>query len=154
MTNAYSRRQVPVPSWVLAALRDHREAQDTLKAALGGGYDDQGLVFAVADGPRTGGPIPEQTVARAFDRLRRQGGLPGLRWYNVRHCSATMLLDAGVPRHAVSGLLGHASVRITADVSGARAKRNTDGGGAHIARLFGGLQEPQEPATPLLTLSA
>ena len=152
MKNAYSRRQIPVPPVVLDALQDHRAAQDALKAILKEGYDDWGLVFAVTNGPRIGSPIQEDTVSRAFAQLCASAGLPKMRWYNLRHSYATMLLDAGVPLHVVSGLMGHASVKITADIYGARAKRNTDVAGTYINKLFGGSPLREVRAAPLPAL--
>lgn len=151
MKNAYSRRQIPVPSWVLDALHTHRVGQDALKAQLGEGYDDWGLVFAMTNGTRIGQPLREQMAARAFEQLRQAAGLPAMRWYNLRHSYATMLLDAGVPLHVVSGLLGHASVKITADLYGARAKRNTEVAAGYIARVLG---PPTTATGPTLALTA
>jgi hypothetical protein len=59
------------------------------------------------------------------------------------------------PLHVVSGLLGHASVKMTADIYGARAERNTDVAGRYIAWLSGatthGAQAPvAPPVTPAL----
>ena len=53
--------------------------------------------------------------------------------------------------HVVSGLMGHASVKITADIYGARAKRNTDVAAGYIARV---LDPPIAPTTASLALSA
>lgn len=135
MKNAYSRRQIPVPAFVLDALRAHRQAQHDLREVLHEGYDDWGLVFAVTTGTRVGGPMRERDVARAFQGVCLRAGLPRIPWYNLRHSYATILLDAGVPLHVVSGLMGHASVKITADIYGARAKRNTDVAAGYITRL-------------------
>ena len=146
MKNAYSRRQIPVPAWVLDALMEHRQKQDALRAVLQEGYDDWGLVFTMTDGTRIGGPLKEQMVSRAVAQLQQKANLPPMRWYNLRHSYATMLLDAGVPLHVVSGLLGHASVKITADIYGARAKRNTEVASSHIARVLGA---PHAPAAAL-----
>ena len=111
-------------------------------------------MFAVTNGPRIGSPIQEDTVSRAFAQLCASAGLPKMRWYNLRHSYATMLLDAGVPLHVVSGLMGHASVKITADIYGARAKRNTDVAGTYINKLFGGSPLRAVPTLPPPLLAA
>lgn len=70
-------------------------------------YQDRELVF-----PSRAGQIPYLHSARwAFKFLLRAAGLTGnrlkLRWYDLRHTHATILLTLGVPRHEVAERLGH-----------------------------------------------
>jgi integrase len=55
-------------------------------------------------------------VSRAFYRLVRSLGLPGLRLHDLRHAYATTLLAAGVHPKIASEALGHSSVAFTMDV--------------------------------------
>jgi integrase len=55
-------------------------------------------------------------VSRAFYRLVRCLGLPGLRLHDLRHAYATTLLAAGVHPKIASEALGHSSVAFTMDV--------------------------------------
>lgn len=48
--------------------------------------------------------------------LLRQAGLPDIRFHDLSHTCATLLLTKGVHPKVVSEMLGHASVTITLDV--------------------------------------
>ena len=50
-----------------------------------------------------------------FQRLARQVGLPPIRFHDLRHSHATLLLREGVPVKIVSERPGHASVSLTLD---------------------------------------
>ena len=78
---------------------------------LGAAYRDHGLVFTVPDG----GPINPRTLHSAFKRLLRIANLPDIRFHDLRHTHATMLLEQNVHPKVVSERLGHASVSITLD---------------------------------------
>ena len=53
---------------------------------------------------------------RRFHRLLKEIGLPRMRFHDLRHSTATLLLSMGVPLKVVQELLGHSSVDITANV--------------------------------------
>jgi integrase len=75
-------------------------------------YDDQGLVFTTEAGP----PInPSNLRQRSFAPLLKKAGLPHIRFHDLRHTCATLLLSEGVHPKFVQELLGHASVAITLD---------------------------------------
>lgn len=79
-------------------------------------------------GPR-GGVITTATLrdATGWDELVASMGLPGLRRHDLRHAGATWFVNAGVPIHVVSDILGHASVETT------RAYLHTDYAGLQSA---------------------
>ena len=58
------------------------------------------------------------TVYNAFRQLLQQAGLPRVRFHDLRHTAATLLLGRGVAAHVVAGLLGHANVSTTLGVYG------------------------------------
>lgn len=60
---------------------------------LGAGYDDRDLVFARPDGK----PTHPELLSATFDRVVARGGLPRIRFHDVRHTHATLLLRAGAP---------------------------------------------------------
>jgi integrase len=76
-------------------------------------YEDSGLVFATAKGT----PLEAQNVVnRHLKPLLRRAGLPDVRWHDLRHTYATLLLAKGVHPVYVQKSLGHASVQLTLDV--------------------------------------
>lgn len=63
-----------------------------------------------------GGPLRPLDVTRAFASAVRAYDLPRIRFHDLRHTHATLLLEAGVPIKVVSERLGHASVSTTLDI--------------------------------------
>lgn len=93
-------------------LRTWKARQSEEKLLLGGGYDDQGLVFARPDGR----PYHPEAFSKTFDRRLRQpgfAGLPVVRMHDLRHTWATLALKAGIDVKVVSERLGHSSAVIT-----------------------------------------
>jgi integrase len=56
-------------------------------------------------------------VFRAFKAALERAGLPGsIRFHDLRHAHATLMLRAGVPLKIASGRLGHSGITITGDL--------------------------------------
>jgi len=106
-----SRRPVALSPETVGVLREHKRRQLGYRLQLGGGYEDQGLVFT--DG--WGRPLYDSTVRRAFYNITREAGIERLRIHDLRHTAATLMLRAGVNPKVVSERLGHATVSITLD---------------------------------------
>lgn len=110
---ARSRRQIILTQAALVALKRHRAAQIAERLRLGPAWEDNGLVFA----NEVGRPIEAQNVYnRSFKRLLRQAGLPDMRFHDLRHTAATLMLTQGVHPKVVSDMLGHATIAITLDL--------------------------------------
>ena len=109
-----TRRVVPRPSSMIQLLRTHRRRQAELRMRLGTLYQDEDLVFA----DLTGGPLsPANLTNRDFKLILRRAGLPPeLRWYDLRHTCATLLLAAGENVKVVAERLGHAKTALTLDL--------------------------------------
>jgi integrase len=108
---AKGRRTVVLPGMAVDELRRHQEEQVVAKLLLGPGYHDQGLVCAEDDGR----PIIPDHVTRDFPVLVRKAGLPPIRFHDLRHTHATMLLREGIHPKVVSERLGHSTIGITLD---------------------------------------
>jgi integrase len=109
---AASRRTVDLPARTVEALKRHRKRQLEVAFKAGGAYQDSDLVFA----GYLGGPIgPEKVTQRAFKPLLKRAGLPEIRFHDLRHTFATLLLACGVHPTYVQRALGHASVKMTLD---------------------------------------
>lgn len=106
-----SRRQVAISRETVRWLREQRRRQLETRLAAGKAYQDQALVFADA----VGEPIKPQRIAPRFKRFVKRAGLPPLRFHDLRHTSASLLLAAGVHPKIVSERLGHSNVNITLD---------------------------------------
>jgi integrase len=58
---------------------------------------------------------PSNLRNRSFKPLLRRAGLPPIRFHDLRHTCATLLLSKNVNPKVVSEMLGHSSVSITLD---------------------------------------
>jgi integrase len=107
-----SRRTVRLTETAAQILREHLERQLEEIERLGDLYRDQGLVFTT----EVGTPInPTNLRKRSFAPLLERSGLPAIRFHDLRHTCATLLLSRNVhPKH-VQELLGHATIAITLD---------------------------------------
>lgn len=104
-------RTVPVGDTALNTLRQLRRRQIQERLLIGAGYHDSGLVFA---GPG-GQPIPPYRLSQRFANMVIRLGLNPLRFHDLRHTHATLLLARGIHPKIVSERLGHASIAITLD---------------------------------------
>ena len=94
------------------ALRSHKATQNAERLKLGDLWEDYGLVFCT----HTGKPLDFRNVATAsFKPLLKKAGLPDIRFHDLRHTCATLLLSRGHHPKLVQELLGHASVAMTLD---------------------------------------
>lgn len=107
-----SRRQVALSVQAVEGLRRHRQAQLAERLAAGPLWRDCGLGF-----PNTlGGPMERRNLLRReFVPLLQRAGLPLIRFHDLRHTAATLLLAQGVHPKVASEMLGHSSVGITLD---------------------------------------
>jgi len=107
-----SRRTIHLSRTVLSALSRHRKRQNQERLRAGTDWHDYGIVFAT----EMGTPVHASHLHdRSWKPLLRHGGLPDIRFHDLRHTCATLLLGAGVHVKIVSELLGHASIAITLD---------------------------------------
>lgn len=109
---AHSRRSIGLIGPAVAALRRHWERQQVERASMGGLYDATlDLVFPNGYGRLM---IPHNITKRSFKRHLEAAGLPrSVRFHDLRHTAATLLLSSGVNVKVVSEMLGHADVGIT-----------------------------------------
>jgi integrase len=107
-----SRRSIRLTPQAVEALRVHLKRQLQDIEILGDRYQDQGLVFTT----NTGAPInPSNLGQRSFASLLKRAGLPHMRFHDLRHTCATLLLSRGVHPKLVQELLDHATIAITLD---------------------------------------
>jgi integrase len=108
-----SRRQVLLVARAVQALKLHQHRQEEERRRAGPTWHDQGLVF-----PNTiGRPInPSNFLRRSFHPLLKQADLPRMRFHDLRHSAATLLLSMGVHPKIVSEMLGHTQIGITLDL--------------------------------------
>ena len=107
-----SRRTVRLTEAAAKALKGHLARQTEQMERLGDLYEDQGLTFATQRGTLVN---PTNLRQRSFAPLLKKAGLPAIRFHDLRHTCATLLLARNVNPKIVSEMLGHATVAITLD---------------------------------------
>lgn len=100
--------------------------------ALGPAWQESGNVFVTAIGT----PIDASNLRRAWRSIAKAAGLPGVRFHDLRHFHATLLLLNGVPIRTVSERLGHARPDITLNVYSHTLPHSQDEAVAVLDRLF------------------
>jgi integrase len=96
-----SRRSVKLPKFAVRALKDYLTQINK----------SQGLIFTTASGR----PINPRFLVKKFKEAISVAGLPNIRFHDLRHTSATLLLAANVHPKLVQERLGHASIVLTMD---------------------------------------
>lgn len=95
-------------------LKEHQRLQTQRAVKKGASWIEKNLVF-----PDTvGNPMWSQRIITAFSKILKDAGLPKIRFHDLRHTAASLMLNNGIPILAVSQRLGHARPSITLDVYG------------------------------------
>src|SRR5205823_3219100 len=92
-------------------LRRHHRIQAERRLVLGLAWRDLDLIFDRGDG----GPVNPNWLTDRFGQLGRSQGFPRVRFHDLRHGHATLMLAEGIHPKVVSERLGHAGVGITLD---------------------------------------
>lgn len=110
--SARSRRLVELPGSIVTTLAAHRDEQQRIRREVGSVWTESDFVF----GQPLGKPRDERSVERGLDRVLKRAALPRLRFHDLRHTHASLMLMAGSHPKAVSERLGHGSVSFTLDI--------------------------------------
>jgi len=122
-----SVRAIAMPATLATALREHQMASRF--------KDSEDLIFSTEKGTTIDG---HNFVHRVFDPALRQAGLPKIRFHDLRHSFASLLIAQGEHPKLISEQLGHASVQITLDRYGHLLPASYDSAGERLdAALFG-----------------
>ena len=104
------KRTVTIDTDTVVALAQMKNAQERAADIIGGWSSE--YVATELDGK----PIKPEALTRRFQSASKAAGLPVIRLHDVRHSSATLQLNEGVPVHVVSGRLGHSTPSTTLNV--------------------------------------
>lgn len=104
-------RTLPLPEICVASLRQHRvqQAEERLAAGLAWRGNPWNLVFTTS----VGTPISARNVVRLFQGLCARAEVRPIRFHDLRHTCATLLLAQGVSPRVVQEVLGHSQVSLT-----------------------------------------
>jgi integrase len=108
---ASSRRVIELSDTVIRLLKKHKTIQAKQSLKLGHGYQNMNLVNASLEGT----PINPSNLRRNFNNLIEKANVPKIRFHDLRHTHASLMLQLGVNVKVISERLGHASTKITLD---------------------------------------
>jgi len=106
-----SRRAVALPA-ILRPYLERERSEQGLRRSTARTWQDLDLVIDRGDG----GPLNPDTLSSRWRAFLAHSGLPHVRFHDLRHGHATLMLLKGVHPKVVSERLGHASVGITLDI--------------------------------------
>jgi len=123
-----SRRDVPLSPATVALLRSVKVTQAVERLKAASIWVETGHVFTT----QIGTAVDPRNALRAISTAAKASGMADVGLHKLRHSFATHMLEAGVPLHTVSELLGHSSVAVTGDVYG---HVSTEGARSAVERL-------------------
>jgi integrase len=89
-----------------------KEQQKEYKQRLGSGYHMNDYIFKNANGI----PYRPDSLTRSFKRALARHGLPQMRYHDLRHSTASILVDKGWDINSIKEWLGHADISTTANI--------------------------------------
>lgn len=101
-------RTLTLPARAVAELRTHKSRQSAERLALGSAYHDQGLILANTDGS----PLHPEALSGRWQKARKRYAIP-VRFHDLRHTHATLLLKNGESLRVVADRLGHSNPTLT-----------------------------------------
>ena len=107
-----SRRNVVIASFALELLKQHRVQQLETKLQAGTAWQEHDYVFCTLVGTHLG----PNHVVEEFKKLLKKAELPDIRFHDLRHSAASLLLTAGVHPKIVQEILGHTQISMTMDI--------------------------------------
>ena len=89
-----------------------KDQQEGYKRRLGPGYHDNDYIFKNPNGM----PYRPDSLTRSFKRALERHGLPQMRYHDLRHSTASILVDKGWNINDIKEWLGHADISTTANI--------------------------------------
>ena len=106
-----SKRLLPVLDPIMEILKSHKAQQNIIKLQTGKDYNPYNLVFTNLYGY----PVDFNAFSRSLKRVLNDNGLPEISPHKLRHTFATRGLESGMDMKELQILLGHSTMKLTAD---------------------------------------
>jgi integrase len=110
---AKGRRRIRLTPEAIEALKKHRIAQHQKRLQLGSEWRDHGLVFCSSVGTPMG---PDNFIKRQYKPLLRRAELPYIRFHDLRHTFASLMMPNVQNPQIVQEMLGHSRISTTLDI--------------------------------------
>lgn len=114
-----SERTYQLLSDIKALLLKLKDQQADYKRRLGSGYHNNDYIFKNPNGV----PYRPDSLTRSFKRALERHGLPPMRYHDLRHSTASILVDKGWDINSIKEWLGHADISTTANIYAHMSKK-------------------------------
>lgn len=109
---AKSSRRIALSPNTCVMLRQHLENEIALCTKLGVTFTDDRLLFCEWDGK----PLKPATISQYWMRLIKRLNYPHIRFHDLRHTHASLMLKQGISPKVIQERLGHATISTTLDI--------------------------------------
>jgi integrase len=130
---ASGKRSITLPPFVIEALGQHRIGQLETKLKAGPAWEEHDPVFCNIYGRF----LNSASLYELFTKEVKKAGLPHMRFHDLRHSAATILMAMKVPVKVIQELLGHSNITVTLNVHGHVLPSMQDEAMDKMEQLFG-----------------
>ena len=107
-----SNRVIILSEATIEVMKEYKKWQDDYIVKMGSKWKGTDRIFTADNGEH----MNPSTCYKVFTKITKKNGLEHIRFHDIRHTSASILISEGVSLKAVSERLGHSSINITSDI--------------------------------------
>ena len=134
MKNSSSRRSLPIPAPVYEMLVEQKAQQDLYRRMFKGSYNRAYDDYVCTD--KLGKLLTPRYVTLRFSQVLEKNGMRHIRFHDLRHTFASILINKDIPLFNVSKYLGHSDISTTANIYAHLDKSGKDISAETISALF------------------
>lgn len=134
MKNKSSRRTLPLPDPVVEMLQVQKDHREVYRKMFQGSYSTQYLDYVCVN--QLGELLRPSYVTDHFRELLEKYGLRHIRFHDLRHTFASLLINQDVPLINVSNFLGHSDLSTTANIYAHLDKASKQASAAVISEIL------------------
>ena len=143
MKNKSSRRTLPLPDPVVEMLQVQKDHREVYRKMFQGSYNAQYLDYVCVN--QLGELLRPSYVTDHFRELLEKYGLRHIRFHDLRHTFASLLINQDVPLINVSNFLGHSDLSTTANIYAHLDKASKQASAAVISDILQGENQHVQP---------
>ncbi|MDF2866128.1 MAG: tyrosine recombinase xerC-like [Clostridia bacterium] len=107
-----SHRDIPISKHIIDMLEEYKITQENYKKSFDRAYFDNDLICC----KKYGYPYNLGAFSHMFENILLKEKIPKIRFHDLRHTNATIMLKSNISAKIASSRLGHANTSITLDI--------------------------------------